>query len=63
MNNKSKNIPSAFMGYKREAVDNLLKEKDALLETQREDIEYLRKELNRYEKMKKEKPQDQEPEQ
>ena len=62
MGDKTNNIPSSFLGYKREVVDKLLREKDALLETQREDIKYLRKELSRFENHKKDKNQSQEPE-
>lgn len=49
---KTNNIPSSFRGYNKESVNKILKEKDALLETQRQDIEYLRNELSRFEKNK-----------
>ena len=62
MDNNTTNIPSSFLGYNKEAVKKLLKEKDNLLETQRQDIEYLRKELSRFEKNKKENLQSLEPE-
>ena len=57
MNYKTKNIPSSFRGYNKATVNEILKEKDALLETQRQDIEYLRNELSRFEKNKNEKSQ------
>ena len=62
MSEKNKNIPSSFMGYNRDIVNKILEEKDSLLETQRQDIEYLRKELSRFEKLKRQKPQSEEPE-
>ena len=49
------------MGYNRDIVNKILEEKDSLLETQRQDIEYLRKELSRFEKTKRDKDS-QEPE-
>lgn len=61
MSEKTTNIPTSFFGYKRETVDRLLKEKNELLETQKQDIEYLRKELSRFEKTKRDKDS-QEPE-
>ena len=61
MSEKNKNIPSSFMGYNRDIVNKILEEKDSLLETQRQDIEYLRKELSRFEKTKRDKDS-QEPE-
>ncbi|MBQ7466551.1 MAG: hypothetical protein IJS74_00605 [Clostridia bacterium] len=62
MSEKKQTIPSSFMGYNKDAVRKLLQEKDELLETQRQDIEYLRKELSRFEKNKKDRPNDSEPE-
>ena len=62
MSEKNKNIPSSFMGYNRDIVNKILEEKDSLLETQRQDIEYLRKELSRFENLKRQKPQSEEPE-
>lgn len=62
MNKQSTNIPTSFLGYNREAVKKILKEKDSLLETQRKDIEYLRQELSQLTNKKIEKITIEEPE-
>ena len=56
------NIPSSFIGYNKKTVDELLKEKDSLLETQRQDIEYLRRELSKLQKTRQQKSIENEPE-
>lgn len=43
-------IPSSFIGYNKHYIDNLLNEKDTLLSTQKQDICYLRSEVERLEK-------------
>ena len=47
------NIPSSFMGYNKQAVDEIIKEKDNKLVTQQEDINYLRGEILKLEKNSK----------
>lgn len=44
------NIPSSFMGYNKQAVNQIIKEKDNKLSLQQEDINYLRNEILRLEK-------------
>lgn len=44
------NIPSSFMGYNKETVDEILSQKNSKLNLQQEDINYLRKEISRLEK-------------
>jgi len=44
------NIPSSFMGYNKEKVNEIINQKDNLLSTQKEDINYLRNEISRLEK-------------
>lgn len=43
-------IPSSFMGYRKDIVEDIINRKDALLFTQRQDINYLRNEIDRLEK-------------
>ena len=50
-------IPSSFMGYKKEIVEEIINKKDALLLTQRQDINYLRTEIDKLEKSLNEKSQ------
>ena len=50
-------IPSSFMGYKKEIVEEIINKKDALLFTQRQDINYLRTEIDKLEKSLNEKSQ------
>lgn len=38
-------IPGSFFGYKKQVVDDMIKERDNKLKTQQKDINYLRKEL------------------
>ncbi len=49
----TKNIPSSFIGYNKQAVEEILKEKNALLKTQKEDINYLRNENKKLKKQLK----------
>lgn len=44
------NIPSSFIGYNKQAVDEIIKQKDNKLNTQQKDIDYLRNEILRLEK-------------
>ena len=44
------NIPSSFMGYNRESVKKIIKEKDNKLSVQQKDIDYLRGEITKLEK-------------
>lgn len=44
------NIPSSFMGYNKQAVNELIQKKDSILSTQKKDINYLRNEITRLEK-------------
>lgn len=45
-----KKIPSSFMGYKKDVVNEILNKQDNILNTQKKDIEYLKGEINRLEK-------------
>ena len=45
-----KNIPSSFMGYNRQSVNKIIKDKDDKLNTQQKDIDYLRGEITKLEK-------------
>ena len=59
------NIPSSFIGYKKASVNQILNEKNKLLETQNQDIEYLRnenKKLKKQLKIKNKKEKSPEPE-
>lgn len=47
---KMDNIPSSFIGYNKQAVDEIIKQKDNKLNTQQKDIDYLRNEILRLEK-------------
>lgn len=47
------NIPSSFLGYNKEAVNAIMKEKNEKLATQQNDINYLRSELMKLEKANK----------
>jgi len=38
------NIPSSFIGYNKNTVKQILNQKNQLLKTQKEDIDYLRQE-------------------
>lgn len=49
------NIPSSFMGYNKQTVNQIIKEKDNKLSLQQEDINYLRNEILRLEKTVKNK--------
>lgn len=44
------NIPSSFIGYNKQAVNQIIKEKDNKLSLQQKDIDYLRNEILRLEK-------------
>lgn len=44
------NIPSSFIGYKKEVVDDIINQKNSKLSTQQKDINYLRNEINKLEK-------------
>lgn len=44
------NIPTSFMGYNKQIVDDILTKKDFELNTQQKDINYLRNEISRLEK-------------
>jgi len=48
-----KNIPSSFMGYNKTAVNNIIKEKDTRLETQQNDINYLRGQIEKLQNSQK----------
>ncbi len=50
--NIMENIPSSFMGYNKQAVNDIIKQKDDLLVTQQKDINYLRGQLDKLEKEK-----------
>ena len=39
-----KTIPSSLIGYNKQTVNEIIKQKDTVLHTQQEDINYLRKE-------------------
>jgi len=43
------NIPSSFIGYNKQAVNDIIEKKDSLLSTQKKDINYLRNEITRLE--------------
>lgn len=45
-----RNIPSSFIGYNKQAVDNIIKQKDDKLSMQQKDINFLRDEILRLEK-------------
>ena len=51
--NMEKNIPSSFMGYNKTAVNNIIKEKDTRLETQQNDINYLRGQIEKLQNSQK----------
>ena len=44
------NIPSSFIGYNKTIVNDILNQKDTILNTQQNDINYLRNEISRLEK-------------
>lgn len=44
------NIPNSFIGYKKNVVDEILNQKDSLLGTQQQDIDYLRSEVDKLKK-------------
>ena len=44
------NIPTSFIGYQKEMVNQIIAEKDNRLKTQQEDINYLRSEVSKLEK-------------
>lgn len=44
------NIPSSFIGYNKQAVDTIIKQKDDKLSSQQKDINFLRDEILRLEK-------------
>ena len=46
-------IPTSFIGYKKEVVNEIIKEKDNKLSVQQKDIEYLRKQVTDLEKTSK----------
>lgn len=48
-------IPTSFMGYKKQAVNDILKEHERVNNTQKQDIKYLRSEISRLEKQLKNK--------
>ena len=57
------NIPSSFIGYNKNAVKELIKQKNSQLKSQQEDIDYLRQEnLKLKKKLKTKNPQEPEPE-
>ena len=43
-------LPTSLMGYKKSTGDEILKQKDNLVQTQKKDISYLRSEISRLEK-------------
>ena len=43
-------IPSSFMGYNKQYVNEIINQKDRLLLTQKQDINYLRSEIDKLEK-------------
>lgn len=43
------NIPSSFMGYNKDAVNDIITEKDNKLKTQQNDINYLRGQIEELE--------------
>ena len=43
-------IPTSIIGYKKSAVNAIIKQKDELNDAQRKDIDYLRSEISRLEK-------------
>lgn len=44
------NIPSSFIGYNKQAVDSIIKQKDDKLSSQQKDINFLRDEILKLEK-------------
>lgn len=44
------NIPSSFIGYNKQAVNEIIKQKDNKLNMQQKDINYLRNEILRLER-------------
>ena len=44
------NLPTSLIGYKKEAVDKILEEKDKQISAKQDDIDYLRSEISRLEK-------------
>ncbi len=46
-------IPTSFIGYKKEVVNEIIKEKDNKLSVQQKDIDYLRKQVTDLEKTSK----------
>ena len=57
------NIPSSFLGYNKNAVNELIKQKNYQLKSQQQDIDYLRQEnLKLKNKLKNKKPPETEPE-
>ena len=56
-------LPSSFIGYNKQAVDNLLNQKNQLLKTQQKDIDYLRQENTKLKsRLKPKHPSEPEPE-
>lgn len=49
------NIPSSFIGYNKQAVNEIIKQKDDKLSLQQKDINYLRNEILRLERTVKNK--------
>ena len=43
-------IPTSFIGYNKDAVNEIIKQKDSKLSTQQKDIDYLRKQVENLEK-------------
>lgn len=52
---KMDNIPSSFIGYNKQAVNEIIKQKDDKLSLQQKDINYLRNEILRLERSVKNK--------
>lgn len=53
------NIPSSFIGYNKQAVNEIIKQKDDKLSLQQKDINFLRNEIERLEKTVKNKKKQQ----
>ena len=55
------NIPSSLIGYNKEAVNDIIMQKNNQLKTQQQDIDFLREENKRLRRKLKSRKQNQEP--